>query len=122
MWTFAVQANFSFVLCIYRPNCDLVLSFFSTAGPLVSRADKRLTKTEGPFGEQQAKVTTFEHKEGKLRPRVLWEHLPDKFAQSYSGADTVFRVAQRERPTLSKYYVSHEWGDVRHASTLGAIM
>src|SRR5229473_6746386 len=31
------------------------------------------------------------HKEGKFKPRILWERFPDKFAQSYSRCDAARR-------------------------------
>lgn len=51
-------------------------------------------------------TAAFEHKEGKCRPRILWEHLSDKFALSYSRCDATRRYGVESCP------VGVEWRDV----------
>jgi hypothetical protein len=76
---------------------------FGEVAPLrVFRVDKRLPRmprycSKTIWGTRELRVTAFDHK-GKFRPGILWEHLPDKFAQSYNRRDTAAPIRCSELP------------------------
>lgn len=77
-------------------NSDHAPSLIFSSPELKETHQDVKTDHDGPFREQENWVTTFE--EGKFRSWVLWEHLLDKFAQSYNRCDVAAPIQCSELP------------------------
>jgi hypothetical protein len=51
--------------------------------------EDRMTISRTRLGEVRDTAAFDHHKEGKVKPRILWERFPDKFTQSYGRCDAV---------------------------------